>query len=100
MSPATHCRLVAEHRDFLHDKFAGSPGFHGQVWKGQGRKGDKKCKRELRGNDVHTRSTNFMRHVGQELGFRPISKFGSFSSSGISLNRISQVEDHLVDLPL
>ena len=47
-----------------------------------------------------TRGSNFVRHVGKELGFRPVGKFGSFPSSRISLDRVPQVKDHLIDLAL
>lgn len=44
--------------------------------------------------------TDFMGHIRQELGFCPVRKLGGLPSSSVSLNRISQVKDHLVDLPL
>lgn len=41
-----------------------------------------------------------MGHVGEELRFRSVSELGGFSGSGVSLDGISQIEDHLVDFPL
>lgn len=43
---------------------------------------------------------DLVRHVSQELGFTPVGQFGGFPGSGVLLDTISQVEDHLVDLRL
>ena len=41
-----------------------------------------------------------MGHICQEFRFRPIGKFGGFPSCCISLNGVSQIEHHLIDLAL
>lgn len=64
--------------------------------KGQERKGEKGEKRK----GGFTGCSNFVRHVGKELRFRPIGELGGLPCSSIPLDRISQIEDHLVDLAL
>ena len=41
-----------------------------------------------------------MRHVGQKLTLTPICQFGRLSRRCVLLNRVTQVEHHLVDLRL
>jgi len=43
---------------------------------------------------------NLVGHVCQELRFTPVRQLGSFPSSRVLLDAVSQVEDHLVDLGL
>ena len=43
---------------------------------------------------------DFVGHVSKEFGLCSVGEFGCFSGSSVSLNGISQVEDHLVDLSL
>lgn len=59
-------------------------------------------KHEGEGNERNVTywSSDFMGHVSQEFGFRSVCKLGSFSGSGVSLNRVSEVEHHLINLPL
>jgi hypothetical protein len=77
----------------------GSPGIQVSVarW-GKGGGGKKRKKGERKGG--FTWSSDLMRHVGQEFGFRSVGELGGFSCSSISLDTVSQVEHHLVDLPL
>ena len=41
-----------------------------------------------------------MRHVGKEFGLGSVGEFGSLSGSCVSLDGVSQVEDHLINLAL
>jgi len=41
-----------------------------------------------------------MTHVRQELTLAPVCQFRGFSCCRVLLNRLSQVEDHLIDLGL
>ena len=57
--------------------------------------------RQLRhpNNPIHRRA-NLMRHIRQELALRPIRELGRLARGGVPLNRVAQVEHHLVDLSL
>ena len=92
MSPARTGRWGASWRAFP----------QGQVLRageGQGKKGEKGEKGEKRKRGF-TWSSNFMGHIGKEFGFRSVGEFGGLPSCRVSLDRISQVEDHLVNLAL
>jgi hypothetical protein len=44
------------------------------------------------------RRPDLMGHISKEFGFCSVGEFSGFSSSSISLNGVSQIEDHLIDL--
>jgi hypothetical protein len=48
---------------------------------------------------VHRR-TNLVRHVSEELGFRPVRKLSRLPRHRVLLQRVAKGEDHLVDLGL
>ncbi|KAH3665686.1 hypothetical protein OGAPHI_003874 [Ogataea philodendri] len=51
-------------------------------------------------NDTVHRRSNLVGRVGQELRLGAVSKLGSLSGSSVSLNGLSQVQHHLVNLGL
>lgn len=48
--------------------------------------------------DMHV--PDFMTHVGQELRLTPVRKFSGLSRSGVLLDTLAQIVNHLIDLGL
>jgi len=44
--------------------------------------------------------SNFVGHIGEELGLGSVCKFSSLSRSSVSLNAVPKIEHHLIDFSL